>query len=321
MARPEHAVALAVPTGQSSEVLVSKMIGFIATALLAAACGGEMAEAPLTSISDTLPAVTSGTEAGEEVGAPLAIVANSSGTLVPGEVRPIIALLDSEGLTIASPDLDVTVDLLDPQTGELVTSVVPDFVWMIPESRGMFVARFDVDRPGLWGIVANAQGYPPSDAMGVLVNDVAMIPVVGDVAPPSVTPTGAEFDLVDITTASEPNPAFYESSLHEVLGKGLPVVVVFATPALCTSAACGPMLEVVEEVWAATEDAEFIHVEVYTNLHATSTEELELAPAIIDWGLPSEPWVFVADGDGIVTASFEGSLGLEELIASIEAAR
>ena len=81
------------------------------------------------------------------------------------------------------------------------------------------------------------------------------------------------------------------------------------------------MLEVVEEVFAEVEDVEFVHVEVYTNLQDLSSGELELAPAILEWGLPSEPWVFVVDGAGTVTAAFEGALADSELTASIEAAR
>jgi len=43
--------------------------------------------------------------------------------------------------------------------------------------------------------------------------------------------------------------------------------------------------------------------------------------ATIEWGLPSEPWIFVVDRDGLVTASFEGIVSEEELQAAVEAVR
>ncbi len=298
---------------------MGKIVGLAVLALLAMACAAESAVDSQTS-PETEANNTSGAS-GAESEAPLAIVVNSAGTLVPGEVRLLVALLDPEGLPVAAPDVAAVVELLDPQTGESVSLVDADFVWMIPDVRGIYVAHVDIDRVGVWGVVVRADGHVPSQVAGVQISDTALIPVVGDAAPRSVTPTGAQFDLAEISTAPDPIAAFYESSLHEVLGGGDPVVVVFATPALCTSATCGPMLEVVEEVFAEVEDVEFVHVEVYTNLQDLSSGELELAPAILEWGLPSEPWVFVVDGAGTVTAAFEGALADSELTASIEAAR
>ena len=94
--------------------------------------------------------------------------------------------------------------------------------------------------------------------------------------------------------------------------------MAFSTPAFCQTATCGPTLEVVKQV--ATnhpDDVDFVHVEVYTNLDAGSFEGLELVPAIDDWRLPSEPWVFVVDGSGIIAAAFEGALAAEELEAAL----
>jgi hypothetical protein len=41
-------------------------------------------------------------------------------------------------------------------------------------------------------------------------------------------------------------------------------------------------------------------------------------PAITEWGLPSEPWVFVVDGTGVVTSNFEGAASEQELRSAIE---
>jgi hypothetical protein len=50
-----------------------------------------------------------------------------------------------------------------------------------------------------------------------------------------------------------------------------------------------------------------------------SPEELTVVPATGEWGLPSEPWVFVVDGSGIVSSAFEGAASNDELTTAIDA--
>jgi hypothetical protein len=40
---------------------------------------------------------------------------------------------------------------------------------------------------------------------------------------------------------------------------------------------------------------------------------LETVPTVGEWGLPSEPWLFVVDADGRLVEKFEGSITLEEV--------
>ena len=52
-----------------------------------------------------------------------------------------------------------------------------------------------------------------------------------------------------------------------------------------------------------------------------ANQQLQAAPATDEWGLLSEPWIFVVDGDGIVRGSFEGVVGeaeLERALAEVE---
>jgi hypothetical protein len=71
------------------------------------------------------------------------------------------------------------------------------------------------------------------------------------------------------------------------------------------------MLDIVKNVSGAFPDVTFIHVEPY-DLDKTP-EELVPVDAALDWGLPSEPWVFVIDGKGLVAAKYEGVLSTKEL--------
>ena len=71
----------------------------------------------------------------------------------------------------------------------------------------------------------------------------------------------------------------------------------------------------------------FIHVEpydlTYTNgtLQPVLTEDNLPVPdnATNIWGLPTEPYIFVVDGTGKVTAKFEGIASPEELRAAFDA--
>jgi hypothetical protein len=43
-----------------------------------------------------------------------------------------------------------------------------------------------------------------------------------------------------------------------------------------------------------------------------------LVPAVTEWGLPTEPWLYVTDTTGTVTAAFEGAVSDDELRAALE---
>jgi hypothetical protein len=64
---------------------------------------------------------------------------------------------------------------------------------------------------------------------------------------------------------------------------------------------------------------DFVHVEIYEDLQVSSPEELTVIPATSEWGLPSEPWVFIVDSSGVVSAAFEGAASDAELVDAIEA--
>ena len=68
----------------------------------------------------------------------------------------------------------------------------------------------------------------------------------------------------------------------------------------------------VDSVSAAKEQfsdaANFIHVEVYKEF-----SPLVLADEMAEWGLVTEPWTFVLDGDGRIAARLGGPVSPQEL--------
>jgi hypothetical protein len=85
------------------------------------------------------------------------------------------------------------------------------------------------------------------------------------------------------------------------------------------SATCGPVLDIAKEVAANFPQVDFLHIEIYENLDAAGFDELVPVEAVEAWALPSEPWVFVTDAAGVVTARFEGVVSVDELVAALTA--
>ena len=127
-------------------------------------------------------------------------------------------------------------------------------------------------------------------------------------------------DLATITSSANADPELYRLSIHEALAEDKPLVVVFATPAFCVSAACGPQVEVISQLKDRFPDeANFIHVEVFKDPHLIEGGRPSggFVPAVAEWNLPTEPWTFIIDKNGLVHSKFEAFSALEELETSL----
>ena len=182
-------------------------------------------------------------------------------------------------------------------------------------AHAVFVAHLPFPRRGKVVISGVAQ------LGGRLVSTTAIEQVVGQKGPhpPNVgqkairihTPTVASVHgaIAKIDTRVPPAPSLHQVDLATVLGKK-PVVLVFATPALCQSRVCGPVVDIEKQVQAATgSKVAFIHMEVYQD----NDPSKGYRPQFTAWRLPSEPWTFVIDRSGRVAARFEGALSAAEL--------
>jgi hypothetical protein len=174
--------------------------------------------------------------------------------------------------------------------------------------RAMAVVRLD-DR-----LVAATQAGPP---LRVVKNDV--VPSVGEKPPAIPTPTsksvGGDLDKIDTRT---PHDDMHQVSFRDVLGKK-PIVLVFATPLLCVSRVCGPVVDIaqqVEHTFAPAKQFAFIHQEIYNNNKVIDGYR----PQVAAFRLPSEPWVFVVGKNGRIAARMEGAFSVNELENAIRTA-
>lgn len=251
---------------------------------------------------------------------PLAVVASAPAAIGVGEQRVMFTLIDQEtNQWVTSPDRAATVTLRD-ENGSPLDTYPLEFVWVLEDVRGLYVANLVIPEAGTYQVTIDADGFATAGPAGLVASEDPTVVQIGEPAPESETKVGADFpDLATITSDPNPDPAMYEVSVADAVVSGSPTVITFATPAFCTSEACGPMLDQVKAMQPSYPGVEFVHVEVYDDLQVTDFKDLTVVPAVEEWGLPSEPWVFVVDESGTVTAAFEGAVSDEELTLAIEA--
>ncbi len=144
-------------------------------------------------------------------------------------------------------------------------------------------------------------------------------PGVGEkaIAIDTETVASAGGDVSRIDTRVPPAPELHRQNFRDVLGKK-PVVLTFATPQLCQSRVCGPVVDVVLQAKSAVgDDVAFVHQEVFKD----NKVEGGVRPQLGAWRLATEPWTYVIDREGIVSARFEGAMSVGELERAIAKVR
>jgi hypothetical protein len=175
------------------------------------------------------------------------------------------------------------------------------------------VVHLRVPAAGTYWVLAKPEGSTLAGLGNVVVARRAASAAVGAPAPRSRTPTllSTHGNLRTLSTATHPDRALYTVSVVQALARHLPFVVVFATPKFCTSRTCGPVVDVVSQVRRQTlgTGVTFIHAEVFKGNNPANGYNRWMG----EWGLRSEPWVFLVGRDGRIKAKFEGSVSAAEL--------
>jgi hypothetical protein len=175
------------------------------------------------------------------------------------------------------------------------------------------VPKVDFDRNGPWLVVAmlkGPEGLEVSRVPSPVVGKFPRVPKVGDKAPVIHTPTPADVggEIAKIDTRVPPDQ-MHEVDFADAVGKK-PIVLVFATPALCQTRVCGPVVDVAQQVADSYEGkADFIHMEVYNDNEIAKGPR----PQLQAFNLESEPWAFLIDRNGIIRDRIEGAFGVSEL--------
>jgi hypothetical protein len=293
-------------------------------ALLLAGCGGSDKSAATTSSSATTSTPQKSAPAGtiEALwqrlgGEPVAIVPGTT-DYGPGKNRVSFLVVNSKSQLVESPTARVWIarGLRQKPFEETTATLEPIGVpgGAKADAQNIYVAMVNTPKAGKYWLLAQPVGsrYPIQALGDLTVRKHTKAPSVGDHAIPSVNPTlkpGVKAST--ISTAEPPDEELLRTTVAAALAAKKPFVVTFATPQFCQSRTCGPVVQVVQSVakqWKGS-GVDFIHIEIYKdNDPSKGTNRW-----VDQWRLPSEPFTFVVDKNGVIRSRFEGAFSAAEL--------
>ena len=307
------------------------LVALLVVGLALAACGGGAVGTP--SAPASVAAASSSPSDGSASGDPEILPLFISSEITKGQTRFVFSLTDQANQLVAAPDVPVHLEFYDLAASPDAAVFEADarFLWAIEGQKGLYVADLTFPAAGRWGVRFTAR-FPDGTSRQVQadfdVAETSSTPAIGTPVVPLDTPTvtGADANLATVTTDIKPDARFYETSVAEALAAGKPFVLVFATPAFCQTAICGPTLDTVKAVARDYPNLTFINVEPYKMVMTDGrlqpaldgSGQLQAASWTDAWGLRTEPWVFVVGADGTMAAKFEGTLGADELRAALD---
>ena len=183
------------------------------------------------------------------------------------------------------------------------------------ELKGFYLAEIDLPQPGNWmGVAMVDVASQRAAGQGTLPVGTQVIARTGTKARSGPSPVATTPAAAAKICTREPVCPMHYVSLDDALASGKPTVLSFATPLLCASRMCGPVVDEQMEVFAklGKSQANFVHVEIYPGRQTAKP-----APLYLDWGLKSEPWLLVIDREGTIRARAEGPVVASEIEAAL----
>jgi hypothetical protein len=200
----------------------------------------------------------------------------------------------------------------EPAYRAQTTTSDPDAATMV------YTTNLDFTSDGEWRIAAlirEGNEFAATLLPSATVGEIKGVPRVGQKAPLIHTPTPADVggDLSKITTRVPPDTQ-NRVDYADALGKE-PIFLLFATPQFCQSRVCGPVVDVAEQVKQQFGDkAAFIHMEIYKD----NDPSKGVRSQVRSFHLPSEPWLFAINRQGVIQAEIEGAFGVDRMIKVVE---
>ena len=241
--------------------------------------------------------------------------------LSTGYNRLTFALIDSETGPLKGTSLQAHTFLVGKDATDRPKKDLDVVYREWPDSRrGIYTTTAHFGESGTWSIEVAIEGSDGkkrlASASFTVKKDSATLPV-GSPAPSSETKIALHNqDLHDVTSSPNPHAPLYKLNLKQALTTNKPTVIVFATPAFCSTSTCGPQVDVLVALEKNLRDkVNFIHVEIYDNINHLqgNLKNATVSTSVKEWGLPSEPWTFIIDNSGIISSKFEGFTTYDEL--------
>ncbi len=184
----------------------------------------------------------------------------------------------------------------------------------LPKGRGVYVIDAVLEQAGTYTgeVLTRGQRVP----LALQVKATPEAPAPGAAASHAPSPTKQNPLGVDPICTRQPPCPLHAVSLSDVIGGGKPVAVLFATPALCQTRYCGPVLDELLSARKPFGDAiTFVHVEIYRSLTGGNDE----SPTVTAWDIPFEPFFFTVDGSGTIRGRLDSAFGRDEITPLLQA--
>jgi len=266
-----------------------------------------------------------------------------SSDLAIGPNRFMVGLVTPDSEVITDAQVQFGFFKLSGDQGELgseaqatVIKMTRGIVWEKPDGTretvesgetAAYVVEVEFDEAGDWGVrVTGTRSGKPFDPMNIqfTVTEAPSSIAIGSAAPKSVQLTLNDVsDLSDIDTADPPDPEWHRMTIADAVTSGKPVAIAFTTPGFCQTQMCAPMTQELAMLYEKYKDRMiFVHVEPYflDRMRAGQCPNLgECAvPTMEEWGLQTEPWIFIVDAEGKVAAKFEAFVMMDEVEAAFQ---
>ena len=240
--------------------------------------------------------------------------------LVLGPNRFAVGLMDPQGALIDDATVHFHYYDLSDRENPFVESEANARKITSPDSLTTIYAHDrDFVRTGLYGLeieARRADGSILKQRIGFEVADDTETIGPGEKAPLVNTATLSDVggDARLLTSAANPDPALHQISLAQALNNDQPTLLLLATPSFCQTRFCGPAYELVSEIAPAYEERlNFVYAEVFSGLPDPASNGFAPSRVMTDFGLESEPWVFLIDEEGTVVYRLEGLFTVEEI--------
>jgi hypothetical protein len=282
-----------------------------------------------------LPVLASCRREGSETASAVANPTRAIATPTPGPQLRVSAL--TQDLTVGpnrfvfvllNPDGSLVRDVItraEFRRGDAITETLAPTIRSLPHvafdgaNKGTityFVAEPQFDAAGDWSVdvTAVSEHETRTARYHFTVVDSSRTPRLGMPAVLSRNATLRDGDDPSRLCSRVPPCPFHVSSVAAAQAAGRPVVLNFGSPAHDTSSVSSSVLEVLVASQPRYADRfEFIHIEVWKDY-----ESRVFAPAVLEWGLLTEPWTFVIARNGLVAGRFESVFNAEELSAVLD---
>jgi len=213
-------------------------------------------------------------------------VISTINTIGTGQQRILVELRDADGVPITVPDGPVAT--LRDENGSPLGTDTGELAWIVPDEEAAYAFVFDIPQAETYQLTVDGGELGESGPAGFVTVERTVQLGVGESVP---------------EVGGQPVPG--------------PAIVVFASPRHCPSRSCLPMLEQAQAAADASPEVGLVGVDVFANPDAEDKADLVLSPDVQAWMLPSQPWLYLIDGSGRVSALFEGAVADTELDVAI----